>query len=364
MILDRRRQRALCRRRLRQPPGDRLRRHDRRLQAPLGRVRQEARRLAISRAPASSCRAPSAARCSTRTARASTIPTGPPPPQFRIVHAVRISNDGLVYVCDRTNDRIQVFQQGRHLRARRRSSPRSTLRQRLGVGHRLFNRPGADVSSSSPTAPISRSRILRRETLEVVSAFGRAGHWAGQFYGAHNLAVDSKGNLYITETYEGKRVQKFIYRGHGTRLDAVDSMKGESRCALDSGRSRFCSSWRWRRSPCRPAAQRPPLQEKGGQEEFGPYEPVPNWPLPLPDGPDGVTHDGWTWGSVGAVFAETPDRIWIAQRGELPLPKAPSPGPRTRCSALTRQRHRQRRWPGRDVRADRRNAAGSAAITT
>jgi sugar lactone lactonase YvrE len=61
-------------------------------------------------------------------------------------------------------------------------------------------------------------------------------------------------------------------------------------------------------------------QEKGGQEEFGPYEPVPNWPQPLPDGPDGVKHEGWTWGSTGAVYAETPDRIWIAQRGELPLP--------------------------------------------
>jgi DNA-binding beta-propeller fold protein YncE len=61
-------------------------------------------------------------------------------------------------------------------------------------------------------------------------------------------------------------------------------------------------------------------QEKGGQEEFGPYEPVPNWPQPLPDGPDGVKHEGWTWGSSGAVYAETPDRIWIAQRGELPLP--------------------------------------------
>src|SRR5262245_34757879 len=61
-------------------------------------------------------------------------------------------------------------------------------------------------------------------------------------------------------------------------------------------------------------------QEKGGQEEFGPYELVENWPQPLADGPDGVKHEGWTWGSVGAVFAETPDRIWIAQRGELPLP--------------------------------------------
>jgi hypothetical protein len=66
-------------------------------------------------------------------------------------------------------------------------------------------------------------------------------------------------------------------------------------------------------------------QEKGGQDEFGPYEPVANWPQPLPDGPDGVKHEGWTWGSVGAIYAETPDRIWIAQRGELPLPKGAKP---------------------------------------
>jgi hypothetical protein len=66
-------------------------------------------------------------------------------------------------------------------------------------------------------------------------------------------------------------------------------------------------------------------QEKGGQEEFGPYEAVENWPQPLPDGPDGVTHAGWTWGSMGAVYAETPDRIWIAMRGELPLPPGAAP---------------------------------------
>ena len=73
--------------------------------------------------------------------------------------------------------------------------------------------------------------------------------------------------------------------------------------------------------------------EKGGQEEYGPYELVANWPQPLPDGPDGVKHEGWTWGSVGAVYAETPDRIWIAQRGELPLPKGAKPG--TPYSMLT-----------------------------
>ena len=58
--------------------------------------------------------------------------------------------------------------------------------------------------------------------------------------------------------------------------------------------------------------------ERGGQEEFGPYEFVADWPKPLPD--TNVNHAGWTWGSNGAVYAESPDRIWFAMRGELPLP--------------------------------------------
>ena len=73
------------------------------------------------------------------------------------------------------------------------------------------------------------------------------------------------------------------------------------------------------------ATQQRPVAEKGGQEEFGPYEFVEDWPKPLPDGADGVKHEGWTWGSNGAVFAETPDRIWFAMRGELPLPAGTKP---------------------------------------
>ena len=61
-----------------------------------------------------------------------------------------------------------------------------------------------------PDGTNQRVYIVDRQSLEVVSAFGGAGHWAGQFYGAHNLAVDAHGNLFITETYEGKRVQKFV----------------------------------------------------------------------------------------------------------------------------------------------------------
>ena len=74
-------------------------------------------------------------------------------------------------------------------------------------------------------------------------------------------------------------------------------------------------------------------QERGGQEEFGPYEPVADWPKPLADGKDGVTHAGWTWGSVGGMYAETPDRIWVAMRGELPLP--PNAKPWTPYGMLT-----------------------------
>ena len=99
------------------------------------------------------------------------------------------------------------------------------------------------------------------------------------------------------------------------------------------------------RAASTPTAAAAPAAEKGGQDEFGPYEVVANWPQPLPDGPDGVKHDGWTWGSTGAVYAETPDRIWIAMRGELPLPAGAKPWtPYGMLNPDARQCHRQRRW--------------------
>jgi len=140
-------------------------------------------------------------------------PKGPPAPQFRIVHAVRISNDGLVYVCDRTNDRIQVFRKD------------GTFVQEAFIARETFGSGSVwDIGFSTdpaqtflvvPDGTNQQVYVVLRKTLEVVHTFGGAGHWAGQFYGAHNLAVDSKGNLFITETYEGKRVQKFTYTGMG-----------------------------------------------------------------------------------------------------------------------------------------------------
>jgi hypothetical protein len=58
-------------------------------------------------------------------------------------------------------------------------------------------------------------RIILRETLEEISNFGDGGRQPGQFYGVHSIAIDSKGNLYTTETFEGKRVQRFINKGIG-----------------------------------------------------------------------------------------------------------------------------------------------------
>lgn len=144
-------------------------------------------------------------------------PDGPPAPQFRIVHSVRIARDGLVYVSDRTNDRIQVFRKDG-----------TFVKEAFIARHTLGSGSVWDVGFSIdpaqrflfvPDGTNQRVRVLLRDSLEVVSTFGGAGRWAGQFYGAHVLAVDSKGNLYIGETYEGKRVQKFGFTGMGAPAD-------------------------------------------------------------------------------------------------------------------------------------------------
>jgi sugar lactone lactonase YvrE len=61
----------------------------------------------------------------------------------------------------------------------------------------------------------NRVHILRRDTLEELTTFGDGGRQPGQFYGVHSIAVDSKGNIYTTETWEGKRLQKFVFKGVG-----------------------------------------------------------------------------------------------------------------------------------------------------
>ena len=77
-------------------------------------------------------------------------------------------------------------------------------------------------------------------------------------------------------------------------------------------------------TPAPAATGQPPATRQSHHDwPTGPYQVVENWPKPLPD--TRHSHDGWTWGSVGGVYAETPDRIWIAMRGELPLPAGAEP---------------------------------------
>jgi DNA-binding beta-propeller fold protein YncE len=58
--------------------------------------------------------------------------------------------------------------------------------------------------------------VIERETLEVVTEFGDGGRYPGTFLGVHSIAVDSRGNIFTTETYEGKRVQKHAFMGYGS----------------------------------------------------------------------------------------------------------------------------------------------------
>ena len=57
--------------------------------------------------------------------------------------------------------------------------------------------------------------IIERETMEVLTAFGDGGRQPGMFFAVHSIAVDSDGNIYTTETYEGSRIQKFVYKALG-----------------------------------------------------------------------------------------------------------------------------------------------------
>jgi DNA-binding beta-propeller fold protein YncE len=102
--------------------------------------------------------------------------------------------------------------------------------------------------------------------------------------------------------------------------------------ACERGDSQPSSSAAANAGPAAPAASAARSERWSYQDwPTGPYKVAESWPKPLPD--TRHSHDGWTWGSFGGVYAESPDRIWIAMRGELPLPAAAAPW--TPYAALT-----------------------------
>jgi len=136
-------------------------------------------------------------------------PHAPAAKQFRTVSCVANAKDGLVYVCDRQNNRIQVFQKD-GMFVKEAFVSKTTLGDG-SVWDIAFSQDPQHRFLYVADGHDKKIFILRRDTLEVVSSFGAGGRMPGQFYGVGSIAVDSKGNIYTGETYEGKRVQKFIY---------------------------------------------------------------------------------------------------------------------------------------------------------
>jgi len=141
-------------------------------------------------------------------------PAAPAPRQFRNpVHCVERSNDGLVYVCDRQADRIQVF------------NPDGTYvkeawfaKETLASGSTwdlAFSRDPEQKYLFLADGTNEKVRVVVRESMKEITNFGDGGRQPGQFYGVHSIATDSKGNIYTTETYEGKRLQRFVNKGIG-----------------------------------------------------------------------------------------------------------------------------------------------------
>ena len=142
-------------------------------------------------------------------------PEAPPAQQFRNpVHCADLSNDGLLYVCDRVNDRIQVFRKDGTF-----VMEGFIARRPLAAGSvwdLAFSNDPQQRYLFVVDGMNQRVHVVLRDTLEPLASFGDGGRQPGQFYGVHSIAIDSKGNLYTTETWEGKRLQKFVYRGIDT----------------------------------------------------------------------------------------------------------------------------------------------------
>jgi DNA-binding beta-propeller fold protein YncE len=132
------------------------------------------------------------------------------PGQFNLSHDVQISRDDLVYVADRSNNRIQLFKpDGTFVRE---SFVARDVRTPTGTVITLAFSPDRDQRFLYVTGGDQKIRILNRQSLELVGTVGRLGHYAGQFHHITDIAVDSQGNIYTGEN-EGRRVQKFVFKG-------------------------------------------------------------------------------------------------------------------------------------------------------
>lgn len=133
-------------------------------------------------------------------------------PQFGDVHCIAMSTDKLLYVCDRVNNRIQVFRTDGTFVKQGVVAPATPGGTTYGIA---FSHDPEQRFAYVVDGTNEKVWILNRDTLETVGSFGGGGHFAGLFTTAHSIATDRQGNIYVGETWEGKRVQRFRYTGQG-----------------------------------------------------------------------------------------------------------------------------------------------------
>lgn len=147
-------------------------------------------------------------------------PGAPPARQFRDVTCVHIARDGMVYVCDRTSDRIQVFQRdGKFVKEAvvSKETKGATVTGQFGVVSSWGSVWDLAFSNDPRQRYVyvadghdKKVIVLQRDTLAEVGSFGSGGRLPGQLLAVSAVAVDSRGNLYTGEQHHGKRVQKWV----------------------------------------------------------------------------------------------------------------------------------------------------------
>jgi DNA-binding beta-propeller fold protein YncE len=213
-------------------------------------------------------------------------------PQFGSpVHAVKVSNDGLVYVADRPNRRVQVF------------TPDGKF-----VTQTFINRSGPSAQSAaglafSPDAQQqflyvadygnSHIAVLDRKSLQLLYQFGQCSEKPGDFRGLHHLAIDSQGNLYTGEVAPGARAQRFVFKGLSNALPPNAIAPAQSTA---------------------PRTFPPPGQARGNYPPWtstmaNPYRVIPNWPR-LGDIKPGA--------AIG-IIPDGKGGTWLHHRSEPPI---------------------------------------------
>jgi DNA-binding beta-propeller fold protein YncE len=209
------------------------------------------------------------------------------------VHAVKVSNDGLVYVADRPNRRVQVFTpEGKYVTQVFINRAGPSAQSAAGLA---FSPDGQQQFLYVADYGNSHIAVVDRKSLQVLYQFGQRSEKPGDFQGLHHLAIDSKGNLYTGEVAPGARAQRFVYKGLSNTLPP-NAMPAAA--PAQSQQRTF------------PA----PGQARGGYPTWAstmaaPYQMTPNWPR---------------LGTIkpGAAIGIIPDGkggTWLHHRSEPPI---------------------------------------------